>query len=112
VEKAKALGVVEVNPNLFRADFREWLNENWHVWLEFRRRAMTLVDYSVKRYGARTIWETMRWDSTIGELSGKWKLNNNAAPDLGRLFNLENPDYNIFETRVLQANSRQQLRSA
>lgn len=113
MEKDQALNTVEMNVSLFRSDFRNWLDENWHVWLEFKRRAMKLLDYGVKKYGARTIWETMRWDSTIGELSGQWKLNNNAAPDLARLFNIENPDLNdLFETRVLTANSRHQLRRA
>lgn len=87
-------------PDQFREDFGAWLNDNWHVYEEFERRALRLRGIGRSHYSARTIFETMRFDSDVGELGGEWKLNNNRVPCLSRLFLMMNPSCNdLFETR-------------
>ena len=95
-----ALIFIDCKPSAFRADFREWLVENWHVYQEFERRALCLWRAGRRHYGARSIYETMRYDCAIGELGSEFKLNNNAAPSLARLWMMMHPEAKgFFETR-------------
>jgi hypothetical protein len=97
-----ALVFCDAKPEKFRPDFREWLVGNWAVYQEFERRALRLWHSHRRHYGARCIWETIRYDTAVGELpKGEFKLNNVFAPDCARLFMLLNPRCSgIFETRV------------
>ena len=102
--KHLALTIVEKERQQFRDDFGQWLDANWHVYVEFERRALKLWDAGRQHYGARSIWETMRYDSAIGELAGEFKLNDHRAPCIARLFLLMNPRcHGFFEKRVGQS---------
>lgn len=102
--KHTALIFIDRKPDLFRPDFREWLDENWHVYEEFERRANRLWKGGRKRYGARAIWETIRFDSTVGQLSGEYKLNDHYPPYCGRLWTLFHPEREgFFEQRRAKA---------
>lgn len=105
--KKTALTFVETRPEMFRRDFSAWLEENWRIYLEFERRAGRLWEAGRKHYGARSIWEVMRYESAIGELAGEWKLNDHRPPDLARLFMKMNPQcVGFFETRVAPCSGR------
>lgn len=98
--KHTALCFVESKPDHFRADFKAWLDLNWHVYIEFEKRALRLWAKGRRHYGARSIWETMRYDSNIGELAGEWKLNDHFPPYCARLFMMMNRQcQGFFETR-------------
>jgi hypothetical protein len=87
----------------FRPDFISWLRENGHVFSEVERRALQVASYR-NHYSMRTIFETVRHDTVIGELRGEWKINNNAAPDCARLFALLHPKHaGLFEFREHKA---------
>jgi hypothetical protein len=83
----------------YRDDFIPWLQENAHVFIEFQRRALQVSRFR-DHYSARTIVEVMRHESTIGQLSGDYKINDHATPDMARLFVGLNPDHaDLFEFR-------------
>lgn len=103
VHKLRALAWIERRPDHFRPDFRAYLIDNWHVYLEFERRALQVAGRR-KHYSARTIAEVIRHDTVIGELAGDWKINNNAIPDFARLFAAMNFQYaGLFEFREHKA---------
>lgn len=102
-----ALTFVQTRPEMFRDDFPTCLSEHWFIYEEFERRALRLFHAGRKHYGARSIWETMRFDSAIGELRGEWKLNDHRPPCLARLVMQMNPAMRgFFETRVAPCSGR------
>lgn len=102
VERKRTVMIfIGCRPRAFRSDFPEWLDENFHVYLEFERRADKLWRAGRRHYGARSIWETMRYDSAIGELAGEFKLNDHFPPCCARLWLMMHPGCDgFFETRA------------
>jgi hypothetical protein len=99
VAKVHALHCAGLSADQFRPDFHGYLEENWHVYAEFERRAL-LVGERRKHYSARTIAETIRHDTVIGELHTGFKVNNNMVPDMARLFAMLHPGHaGLFEYR-------------
>lgn len=95
-----AITFVRSRPEAFRAGFAEWLKANWPVYEEFERRALRLANAGRRHYGARSIWEVMRFDSAVGELAGEWKLNDHWPPYVARLAMMMEPRLaGMFETR-------------
>lgn len=91
----------------FRDDFPDWLAENAHVWLAFEREANRIWDKGCRHYSARTILEVLRHESALSEHGQLWKLNNNRAPCLARLYALTHPDRaGFFEFRVMPGSER------
>jgi hypothetical protein len=91
------------HPGKYRPDFPGWLFENSHVYREFERRALRIAQVR-QHYSARTILESIRHDSLIGEVNGEWKVNNNQIPDCARLFAQLNPLHaDLFEFREHKA---------
>jgi len=98
--KHSAMCFLDSRPTLFRDDFRGWLEENFHVYVGFEDLALRLA-HSKRHLGAKSLWETLRFQSAIGELSGEWKLNNTYTADCARLAMEMNPILcGMFETRV------------
>ena len=98
--KHTALCFVDAKPQLFRNDFRAWVDENWHVYEEFERRAVRLGQ-GHRHIGAKSIWESIRFASAVRELSGEFKLNNTYTADCARLSMEMNPSLKgRFETRL------------
>lgn len=81
-----------------------WLRNNWVLWKEFEQRALKIAK-SKKRYSARTIIESIRWETDIGETNSYYKINNNRVPELPRLFMYKHPQYSLFEQRKSQKRS-------
>lgn len=105
--KHTAMTFVRARPEMFRKDFGEWLEVHWFIYEEFERRALKLYRAGRGHYGSRSIWETMRFDSAIGELAGEWKLNDHRPPCLARMFMLMNPACRgFFETRTAPCSGR------
>jgi len=87
---------------LMRA-FRLFHAANPHVYELFTKYALEACRAGRGRFGARMIWNRMRWyarfETTDGE-SGGFKLNNNHTPYYARLFMSDWPEYeDLFETR-------------
>jgi hypothetical protein len=84
----------------FRADFPEWLAKNMPLWERFEREANQVWNAGRRHYSSRTLWEVMRHHTTLAELDSDFKINNNFAPDIARLYLVMYPDRpGFFETR-------------
>lgn len=100
------LSVAQRRAGVFRADFLPWLEENGHLYREFERLALQMARRRT-HYGARSIVEKMRFDMTISERGGEFKINGNFVPYMARLFALCNPNHaELFEYREQHQMSR------
>ena len=105
--KHTALTFVRARPGVFRADFAEWLEANWHVWTTFDREATRIWKRGRRHYSARTIVEWLRHETAVAEQGGEFKLNGNFVPDMSRLWAMFEPGRDgFFETRVMPASKR------
>lgn len=87
-ERDQVLAYVDANAALFHAAFRAWLLENFGIWRSFKVLADKARRAGRRHYSARTIVEVLRWETEIREPAGAdFKINNNAVPDLARLYN-------------------------
>jgi hypothetical protein len=78
------------------AAFHDWLLENESVWLRFESEALRIWNRGRDHYSARTIIEVLRHESCLSDTDQDYKLNNNAAPNLARLFMLVHPNCGEF----------------
>lgn len=91
----------------FLADFPAWLADNPHIFAAFSREADRVWSRGRRHYSARTIVEVLRHESALAEVGGEWKINNNTAPDLARLYLLRNPSRaGFFEFRQMPGSAR------
>lgn len=109
-QKRLAVNVlVRANPGQFRDDFAEWLESNWAIWLAFAEQADRMWDRGRRHYSARTLVEWLRHETAMREGPNEhgFKINNNAAPDLARIYELVHPDRGgFFERRVMPLSKR------
>ena len=65
--------------------FHRWITtkEGQRVWLEFEKRALQMANVR-KRYGAQSIIEVIRWDTSIADGGAEFKINNNWVAGLAR----------------------------
>lgn len=92
--------VAEANKSKFMPGFPLWLEENYPIWACFRAKADALRAMGRKHHGARNLIEVIRYETALQEVDGDFKINNNAAPDLSRLYLLLHPDAaGFFELR-------------
>lgn len=93
--------ILQAHAEQFRADFPAWLEENGHVWARFCWEADKLRALGRKHYSARTILEVLRHESALSDADVTFKLNNNHAPDMARLYQLTHAGSDgFFELRV------------
>ena len=99
--------ILQAHAEQFRADFPAWLEENGHVWARFCREADKLRAIGRKHYSARTIIEVLRHESALTDSDPMFRLNNNHAPDLARLYRLTHAGAEgFFEVRVQGGSER------
>lgn len=99
--------LVRQHADTFRKGFAGWLAENRHVWTAFEREADRVWAKGRRHYSARTLIEYLRHDTALSESAGEWKVNNNHAPDLARLYRLAHPARaELFELRVMPGSER------
>ena len=91
-----ALAVQEVS-TLFNQSEIKFDRDNPEVWYEFERLALDLMERT-NHYGAKAIFEVMRFHRALETDDTQFKLNNNYTSYYARKFNLKyNTDF--FETR-------------
>jgi hypothetical protein len=91
---------VAVNAVRFRPDFPAWLETNMALWESFEAQANAIWSRGRRHYSSRTLWEVMRHETLLREAAGDFKINNNFAPDVARLYLLMYPERDgFFETR-------------
>ena len=81
--------------------FFQFHDENPHVYKEFERRALLLINKGRNHFGAKAIFEAMRFDWAATTTDEEFKLNNNYTAYYARIFEDKHPDYvGFFEMRT------------
>lgn len=94
------LAAVRAEAHHFREGFEDWLAENWHIWERFRDEAHRMRARGREHYSARTIVEYIRHETALADTSEeKFKINNDVAPDLARLYAMLPGAAEFFEKR-------------
>lgn len=80
-----------------QAKFDAFHAANPHIWALFLKFTREALLSKRKRFGARMIWERMRWYTTIeAKTSGDYRLNDHWPPFYARLFVQTYPQYEGF----------------
>lgn len=75
-----------------KAKFHAHLRAHPEVYRAFERFAREALNAGRRRVGAKAVWERMRWEMSVGDLSGRdFKLDNNLTAYYARHFLLLNP---------------------
>jgi hypothetical protein len=82
---------IDKHPRFFKKD-KMWFVTNWHVVEAFEKVAIKLIDNGRTHYSARTIVEVLVHQSAVREISGDYKIGNDNAPDLARVFVVLHPE--------------------
>lgn len=96
-------------PTLFETrverGFREWIEtpDGRRVEAEIVARAKRLLERGWRHYGVKALFESIRYDASVGLLGdGPYLLNNNHASLLARRIMRQHPDLDgFFEVRAL-----------
>ena len=83
------------HPQFFRKDWA-WFNDNWHIVEAFEDAAIQLIRIGRDHYSARTIVEVLVHESVLKEVAGEFKIGNDNAPDLARIFVVLHPEHVEF----------------
>jgi hypothetical protein len=81
-------------------EFLEYHKTNPHLYEAFKSVAFDAMNLGFQRYGAKGIFEIIRWKRAESG-DGEFKINNNFAPLFARLFVNEFPHHaNFFQLRT------------
>lgn len=95
---SRAVDVLRQDPLAFKAITEGWLINNMHVWETFFHKTEALRLAGRQHFGAKAIYESMRYDTAIQDAEITFKLNNSSVSGLARLYNaVTKTEY--FETR-------------
>jgi len=84
-------------------DFEEFDRENPKMWELFKKFAFRAIRKGFKHYGAKTIFEAIRYHCNIVTSDPDFKLNNNYTAYYARKFHRTFPEYDgFFETRRIR----------
>lgn len=75
--------------------FLAWLRQHPKVWKEFEEKALNLIRAGLSRYGAKALFEVIRYENTVQKCC-EFKVNNNYASYLARLFAVKYPAHKDF----------------
>jgi hypothetical protein len=88
------------NRDAMQARFDAFHADHPQVWKLFLRFVKEAMVSGRRKFGARMIWERMRWFSTIETKGDDFKLNDHYPPFYARLFMETYPQYaGFFEIR-------------
>ena len=83
-------------------NFNQYDQENPNIYEKFKELTFQAINKGFDYYGAKSIFELIRWHSKESG-NDAFKINNNYAPDYARKFTNEFPQYkNFFRTRQLK----------
>lgn len=69
-------------------EFREWLDANWPLWMEFCRLADLMRNKGRQYYSARAVLHVLRWHRHLSDaLDAEFKINNNWSAKMARTYN-------------------------
>ena len=76
-----------LSDNGYELWFQQWMEDNWSIWKAFHRKAYTMQCSGRKRYSAMTLVGVIRYETDLREKHGHFKIRNEAAPRMARLYN-------------------------
>lgn len=84
--------------------FKNFDQNHPEVYLYFKKFAKKAMTSGLKKYGAKAIFERIRWHFTIDVVSEDFKINNNYVSRYVRKLIDECPEFkSFFETRTLKS---------
>ena len=84
-----------------------WHRQHPEVWDLFVQYAFQMIDAGRKHYGAKAIWERIRWEMDTRYGEGEFKMNNNYTSFYVRLFQNTWPVHaDFFRTREQKSKAR------
>ncbi len=84
-------------------NFEQYDKENPHIWALFIHYSSEAKKKGFKRYGAKSVFEVIRWHTPPNK-GIPFKINNNFTADYARKMEKEFPDFEgFFEKRTLKA---------
>lgn len=87
-------------------EFDQFITENPHVYEKFRMLAVKTKAKGFERWGAKSLWEVLRWELAVDTNVSvtKPKLNNNYTSRMARKLVAEDPEEwgGFFEMRKLR----------
>jgi hypothetical protein len=86
---------IDKHPEFFKKP-KKWFVDNWHVIEAFEEVAMRLINLGRTHYSARTIVEVLVHQTAVKERDGEFKIGNDNAPDLARVFVVLHPEHVDF----------------
>jgi hypothetical protein len=95
ITKQEAIQFINSKPYFFKKP-PEWFEKNWHVVEAFESQTLKIIARGRTHYSARTIVEVLVHESIIAEKDGQFKIGNDNAPDLARVFVVLHPEYVDF----------------
>jgi len=76
------------NPNDYGALITNgWLKKNPHVWIAFYNATERLRKAGRTVYGAKAVYEHLRYETAVQDNERTFRLNNNSVAGLARLYN-------------------------
>ena len=89
-------------------EFDEFIQANPHIYKKFRMLAVKLKAKGIDRWGAKSLWEVLRWDlamETNAPIDGP-ALNNNHVSRMARKLMADEPEdfAGFFQLRRLKSN--------
>ena len=89
-----------LDPDSITYDQETYDQENPEVWLEFQTLALQLIERGVRHYGAKAIFEVLRYHRTLETADPEYKINNNYTSYYARKFIRRHPRHSdFFEVR-------------
>lgn len=89
----------DVEPHIIKA-FQDFHKYNPDFYESFKQYALEAISRGVRFYSSRDLLAKIRWEKMIGYGCPEFKVNNNFASCLSRLFSVEYPRYkDFFEKR-------------
>lgn len=97
---AAASVTAELDDRSIRAAFDRFHADNPHVWTLFEKFALEAIARGRGKFGAKAIFERLRWYSIVETDGEPWRLNNNYTAYYARLFESRHPEHaGFFEMR-------------
>ena len=93
--KQQTLEFIDKHASYFKKP-TQWFEDNWHVVEAFENSALKIIAKGRTHYSARTIVEVLVHESIIAEKDGQFKIGNDNAPDLARVFVVRHPEHKTF----------------
>jgi hypothetical protein len=92
-------------------EFAKFIEENPDIWQQFRMLAVKLKAKGIDRYGAKAIWEVLRYELALKAVTTgeKYALNNNHVSRFARKLMDDEPEEfaGFFELRQLKGGEPQ-----